>query len=143
MAVKVLVVEDDGLTRDLFVKVLSRVGGYDVEATEDPYEIIRLIREGKVNLVLMDVSLTQSWLEGDEMDGVALTRMLKTDPTTKDVPVLLISAFAEPCQAANMLEESGADDYIAKPITDFQALVGKIRGLLSKSTPSNTKPADS
>jgi len=130
---RVLVVEDDDLTRDLFLKVLSRIGGYDAEATDDPDEVVKLVTERKIDLVLMDVSLSRSWLNGDEMDGVALTRILKDNPETRDVPVLLISAFADPREAVTMLEESGADDYIAKPITDFQVLVGKVKELLSNS----------
>lgn len=134
MAIRILVVEDDDLTRDLFIKVLSRVGGYEAEATEDADEIIKIVRERKVDLILMDVSLTQSWLDGDEMDGVGLTRLLKADSTTRDVPVILVSAFAEPRDVASMLEESGADGYIAKPVTDFQVFVGKIRNLLQKTS---------
>ena len=134
MAARILVVEDDGLTRDLFVKVLSRVGGYETEATEDAEEIIKLVKERKVDLVLMDVSLTQSWLDGDEMDGVELSRILKTDPATKDVPVILISAFADPKDVSSMLEESSADGYVAKPVTDFQVFIGKIEEVLSRSS---------
>jgi CheY-like chemotaxis protein len=130
---RVLVVEDDDLTRDLFLKVLSRIGGYDADATDDPDEVVKLVTERKVDLVLMDVSLSRSWLNGDEMDGVALTRILKDNPETRDVPVLLISAFADLREAVAMLEESGADDYIAKPVTDFQVLVGKVGSLLTNA----------
>ena len=136
MTARVLVVEDDDLTRDLFLKVLSRIGGYDADATDDPDEVVKLVTERKVDLVLMDVSLSRSWLNGDEMDGVALTRILKDNPETRDVPVLLISAFADLREAVAMLEESGADDYIAKPVTDFQVLVGKVGSLLTNA-PSN------
>ena len=131
MAARILVVEDDDLTRDLFVMVLTRIGGYDAEATGDLDEVVRLVSEGGIGLVLMDVSLTQGWLNGGEMNGVALTRMLKDDPKTRGVPVILISAFANPSEAVIMLKESGADDYIAKPVTDFQVLVGKVGSLLT------------
>lgn len=129
---RVLLVEDDDLTRELFVKVLSRIGGFDVETTEDPEEIMALAGDGKVDAVLMDVSLNQSWLGGEEMDGVALTRILKADPATRHLPVLLVSAFEACSGDANMVEESGADGYIAKPVTDFQAMVDKVNSVLVK-----------
>ena len=127
---RVLLVEDDELTRDLLVKVLSRMGGFQVEVTEEPDRIVKMVGQKAVDVVLMDVSLTQSWMDGDEMDGVALTRLLKSGRSTRDVPVLLVSAFAVPSDAASMLQESGADGYVSKPVTDFQALLDKITGLL-------------
>ena len=137
----ILLVEDDDLTRDLLATVLSRMGGFEVRATDDSDEIVNLVRDGKVHLVLMDVSLTKSWLDEEEMNGVALTRMLKSNPATRAVPVALISAFAMTSEAEAMLKESSADDYIAKPVTDFDAFVAKINELLRKASDASSRPS--
>jgi CheY-like chemotaxis protein len=123
----VLVVEDDAMNAVLFRKVLEKRGGYRVTVTESPEEVMRIVREGEIALVVMDVSLVDSWWEGKQVNGVDVCRLLKTDPKTVAVPVVLATAHAMRGDAERLLAESGADDYVAKPIVDHEKFLAQIR----------------
>ena len=122
-----IVVEDDAVNAVLFRKLLERRSGYQVTVTESPDEVMRIARAGDIALVLMDVSLVDSWWEGKQVNGVDLCRLLKTDPLTVGVPILLATAHAMRGDMERLLSESGADDYVAKPIVDHDKFLEQIR----------------
>jgi two-component system, cell cycle response regulator DivK len=127
-----MIVEDDPMNAKLFQLVLTRKGGYEIEVTEDPAHLIREIQAGKVTLVIMDVSLSNSQLGGKPVDGLEITRRLKADPSTRLVPVLLATAHAMKGSKEKFLRESGADDYISKPIVSADELLQRIGALIQK-----------
>lgn len=128
-----LVVEDDPHNAVLFRKLLERRVGCRVTVSEEPEEILRLVAEGGVDLVVMDVSLGNSRYEGRSVSGVDLCQMLKADPRTVAVPVLLATAHAMRGDAETLIAESGADDYIAKPIVDHGQFVDQVRALIAEA----------
>jgi two-component system cell cycle response regulator DivK len=127
----VIVVEDDPVNAILFRKLLENGSGCRVTVTESPVEILSLARAG-ADAILMDVSLRHSLHEGTLLNGVDICRLLKADPTTARVPVILATAHAMRGDAEALLERSGADDYIPKPITDLGAFAKQISGWLEK-----------
>ena len=129
----VLVVEDDAVNAILFRKMLERRAGYRVSVTEQADEILEWSRSGKVDLVIMDVSLGHTRWEGRPVNGVALCRMLKSDPRTAAIPIILATAHAMRGDAETLLAESGANDYVAKPILDHARFVEQVRGLLEEA----------
>jgi len=132
MPQRIMIVEDDPMNAKLFQLVLTRKGNYAIEITEDPAQVIREIKEGTVDLVIMDVSLSNSQLDGKPVDGLQITRRLKSDPATRHVPVLLATAHAMKGSKEKFLKESGADDYISKPIVSADELLQRIESLISK-----------
>lgn len=132
MANRILIVEDDPMNAKLFQLVLTRKGGYTVQVTEDPSHLIEEIQAGTVDLVIMDVSLSNSQLDGTPVDGLEITRRLKSDPRTRHVPVLLATAHAMKGSKEKFLKESGADDYISKPIVSADELIQRIEALIGK-----------
>jgi CheY-like chemotaxis protein len=128
-----LVVEDDPHNAVLFRKLLEKRCGYRVTVTESVEEVLRLCRGGDIRLVIMDVSLANSRWEGRGMNGVEISRMLKDDPATAAIPVILATAHAMRGDAEQLLVESGADGYIAKPIVDHEAFANTIRGHLREA----------
>ena len=132
MGARILIVEDDPMNAKLFQLVLTRKGGYEIEITEDPARVIDEIKAGRVTLVIMDVSLSNSQLDGTPVDGLEITRRLKADPATRSVPVLLATAHAMKGSKEKFLRESGADDYISKPIVSADELLQRIEGLIAK-----------
>lgn len=129
----VLVVEDDPHNAVLFRKILEKRAGFRVTVTESPVEIVSLVRSGEVHLVVMDVSLANSRWEGRAVSGVDLCRLLRSDPVTAGVPIVLATAHAMRGDAEELIAESGANDYVAKPILDHEAFVLQIRRLLTKA----------
>ena len=132
MPERIMIVEDDPMNAKLFQLVLTRKGGYDIQITEDPSELIGEIKAGRVTLVIMDVSLSNSQLDGKPVDGLEITRRLKGDPSTRSVPVLLATAHAMKGSKDKFLRESGADDYISKPIVSADELLQRIEALIAK-----------
>lgn len=128
----ILVVEDDPQNALLFRKVLEKRGGFRVSVTEEPSDILRLAAQD-VDLVLMDISLRNSRWEGEAITGVELCRMLKTDPRTSRIPVILATAHAMRGDAGRLMAESGADDYVAKPITDHGEFLDRVIALLERA----------
>jgi CheY-like chemotaxis protein len=132
MAKKILVVEDEELNAKFFKLTLTRRGGFEVIVTQDPEEVVKLSREKKIDLILMDVSLSNSYYRGVEVDGLMVTRILKINPKTASIPVILTTAHAMVGDKEEFLKETLADDYISKPIVDPNELVDKINNLIKK-----------
>ena len=123
----IVVIEDDALNATLFRKLLERRGGFQVTVTVSPSELFRLVQEGGVAAVLMDVSLAEAEWEGHPVSGVDLCRLLKSDPGCAGVPVILATAHAMRGDAESLIGRSGADDYISKPLVDHEAFVTLVR----------------
>lgn len=128
----ILVVEDDKTNAKLFELVLKRVGGFDVTVTEDAGEVMRSAHEGGIDLILMDVSLSNTRYGGEPVDGLDLSKMLKSDKATSEIPVILTTAHAMRGDRERFLNQSGADDYISKPIEDNRVLVALVRRLIGE-----------
>ena len=76
MDVRILVVEDDPMNAKLFQLILARKAGFAVEVTEDPARILEVVRAGGADLIIMDVSLSNSEWDGVPVDGLEITRRL-------------------------------------------------------------------
>lgn len=128
----VLIVEDDPINFRVFSKILTKRGGLDVKGTEDVEEVLQFAQSGEVDVILMDVSLANSVYEGKPVDGIKITQMLKSDPQTASLPVILVTAHAMQGDRENFLRQSGADDYISKPIVDHQKFIEQIVSLVAQ-----------
>ncbi|MFI8100862.1 two-component system response regulator CseB [Streptomyces sp. NPDC086023] len=119
--VRVLLVEDDDLMRRSFAVALERYG-YEVQAAADGLTGLELFREHPFDLLILDVMLPG-------LDGIGLCRRVRE---TSLVPVLMMSARGDGLDVVAGLE-SGADDYVVKPV-DTYVLVARIRSLLRRAT---------
>ena len=106
--VKVLLIEDDEATADMYRLRLQR-DGYVVVHARDGEEGLRLARDERPDLVYMDVRMPK-------MDGFEVLRRLRADPSTIAMPVIMLSQFSEPELRAQGLE-LGALDYLVKADT--------------------------
>lgn len=127
----VLVVEDDPVNLRIFQKILKRRGNFNAIHSENVLEIFELTTSGAINLVLMDVSLTNSRYENRAVDGLWIAKTLKGDPHTRDLPIILVTANAMVGDRERFLEESGANDYVSKPIINQGQFVELIRKYLA------------
>jgi len=118
MTKKILIVEDDPINVKFMRVVLVRKGGYEVVHSEDVDEILALVQAGDIDAVIMDISLSRSVHLGQKVDGIYITRLLKADPATKGVPVILATAHAMTGDRERFLAETGAEHYLSKPIHD-------------------------
>lgn len=118
--VKILLVEDNDMNRDMLMRRLSRKG-YKVVVAVDGVEALNMVASEEPDLILMDMSLP-------EMDGWEATRRLKADSATQHIPVIALNAHALKTDRESVFEV-GCNDYDVKPI-DFTRLLEKIEGQL-------------
>lgn len=128
----VLIVEDDLVNARVFSKILTKRGGLNVKHTENVDEVMKIAQAKEADIILMDVSLSRSVYEGKSVDGIKITQMLKSDPQTATLPIILVTAHAMEGDRESFLKQSGADGYISKPVVDHQQFVEQIIALLPK-----------
>ncbi|MGL4883603.1 MAG: response regulator [Waterburya sp.] len=127
----VLIVEDDPINLRVFSKILTKRGGLQVKGTESVEEVLQLAQSGAIDAILMDVALANSIYQGQPVDGIKITQMLKADPQTAHLPVILVTAHAMEGDRENFLQQSGADGYISKPVVDHEAFINQIVTLIT------------
>ena len=108
MSKTILIVEDNDLNMKLFNDLLQ-AHGYDTVQTRDGRDVLKLVRERRPDLILMDIQLP-------EISGLEITKMLKADPALKSIPVVAVTAFAMKGDEEK-IREGGCDGYLAKPIS--------------------------
>ena len=129
MSKTILIVEDHPLIAKFYRMALERAGGYACIVTEDADEILAAVAGGGISLVLLDVSLRGTQLDGKPIDGIELAKLLKQRAPGR-LPILLATAHAMTGDRERLLAASGADGYLQKPIYDAQQLVDTIERLI-------------
>ena len=105
---KVLIVEDNDLNMKLFNDLLE-AHGYCTLQTKDGVEALRMAREHRPDLILMDIQLP-------EVSGLEVTKWLKEDDDLRTIPVIAVTAFAMKGDEEK-IRDGGCEAYIAKPIS--------------------------
>lgn len=108
MAKTVLIVEDNELNMKLFHDLLE-AHGYDILQTRDGIEALKIARQERPDLILMDIQLP-------EVSGLEVTKWLKEDDNLRHIPVIAVTAFAMKGDEEK-IREGGCEAYIAKPIS--------------------------
>src|ERR1700726_1750037 len=104
----VLIVEDNDLNMKLFNDLLE-AHGYVTLKTKDGVEALRLARQHRPDLILMDIQLP-------EVSGLEVTKWLKEDDDLRTIPVIAVTAFAMKGDEQK-IRDGGCEAYIAKPIS--------------------------
>jgi len=104
---KILVIEDNPLNMELITDILE-VQGYEIHPYNNAEDGIRAVGEHMPDVILMDIQLPG-------MDGLTATKILKKESSTKDIPVLALTAHAMTGFEESALE-AGCVGYITKPI---------------------------
>ena len=119
MTARVLIVDDFRPNiRMLEARLLAEY--FEVVSAISGEEALALCREGKCDIVLLDVMMPG-------LDGFEVCRRLKADPLTLHLPVLIVTALDQPSDRLRGLE-AGADDFLIKPVDEI-ALIARVRSL--------------
>ncbi|MCO6437718.1 MAG: response regulator [Phycisphaerae bacterium] len=121
----VLLVEDNPQNLELLQAYLEDVPEVRVLTATNGLEAMRLVAEESPAIVLLDIMMPK-------MSGFEVCKRIKSDPATRDIVVIMITALNEPGDVERAAE-CGTDDYLSKPI-DRRALVEQIRNILSART---------
>ncbi len=119
----ILLVDDDELLAKGTAKLLQRLGHHQVSITDQPAEMMLQCQSGAIDIVLMDVNLPGAEWNGRKVSGADLACYLKNQPQTAAIPIILVTAYAMLSERQTLLETSQADAFLAKPITDYEALL--------------------
>jgi CheY-like chemotaxis protein len=120
MATKILLV-DDSATVLMMERMILATERFEIVVASNGEEAQEKARAEQPNLILMDVVMPR-------MNGIQACKALRQDPSTKHIPIILVTTRGE---AASMEQgyESGCNDYVTKPVNSAE-LLGKIRSIL-------------
>lgn len=121
--IKILMVDDDKMLIDLYKERLE-LAGYQVEVSRDGEEGLAKVHQVKPDLVLLDIMMPK-------VNGYEALASIKSDPGTKDTPVIILSALMRDINKSKAIE-SGADDYIIKSEAMPADVIKKIESVLKK-----------
>jgi CheY-like chemotaxis protein len=121
---KVLVVEDAQLFRAMYEDKL-KIEGYEVWTAADGLEGLKLAKEILPDLILLDLVMPR-------MGGLEVLKRLKSDPLTKDIPVVVLSNL-EDAEGVKEAIEEGAEDFLRKTVSSPAEVTAKIKRLVSLS----------
>lgn len=120
MASTILIVDDEHDLAEMMAQMLTEAG-FEARSAGSGREALADVQANPPDLVLLDANMP-------ELDGFEVAAILKSDPTTATIPIIMVSANEG--RGARLIGlESGAEDYLAKPV-DPAELLAKIRNLL-------------
>jgi DNA-binding response OmpR family regulator len=119
----VLVIDDDPVIVEL-LRVNFEIEGFDVVSAGDGREGLERAVSDRPDVVLSDIMMPR-------VDGLELVSQLRTDPRTRSMPVILLSAKAQNAEVQQGLE-AGADDYVTKPFDPLE-LIDRVNAVLAKA----------
>jgi CheY-like chemotaxis protein len=122
MAAQILIVDDNPMNLKL-AQLLVRSEGYETLVATDAYAALACLRSNRPDLILMDIQMPG-------MDGLQLTRRLKDDPATRDIPVVALTASAMRHDESRALA-AGCDGFLAKPL-DTRTFAAEISAHLDR-----------
>ena len=129
----VLVAEDNPVNRELLRELLE-ARGYSVMEAPDGQEALRMIEQNHPDILLLDIGMPV-------LDGFAVMRKIRENPTLATLPVLAVTAYAMQGDRENVLN-AGFDGYISKPI-NTRDLANELERLLRKREDRNAAPNQS
>ncbi len=121
---RVLVVDDSRVIRQLATLALEGVAGWQVRAVESGAEALEVAAAESPEAILLDAVMP-------DMDGPATLRALRAAAATRDIPVILVTA-RDSVQDRAEFERLGADGVIPKPF-EIQALAGQVSAILGRA----------
>ena len=104
----ILIVEDNELNMKLFHDLIQ-AQGYNILQTKDGMDALKLARQHKPDLILMDIQLP-------EVSGLEVTKWIKEDDNLRSIPIIAVTAFAMKGDEQK-IREGGCEAYISKPIS--------------------------
>lgn len=123
---RILIVEDERDVLDLLMLTLRKAGGFSVLTATDGATGLQKARLEKPAFIILDLMLPK-------MPGLELCKVLKTDPATSRIPIMMLTAKAEEIDRIVGLE-FGADDYVTKPFSPREVTL-RIRAILRRGEP--------
>ncbi len=130
MEKNLLILEDDLFAQEIYQYIFGKAK-IKCKIVDNPKDLFEQLAENSIGAIIMDVRISNAEYENKRVTGIDLSRIVKQNNDYSHLPIILATAFINDGNKKTLLEESLADDYITKPITDFNGLIAKINGYLS------------
>ncbi len=117
----VLVVDDNPQNLELLMEYLHDVDGVGTASAVDGVDALEKVADSPPDLILLDIMMPR-------MSGFEVCRKLKSDPGTRDIPIIMVTALNELGDIERGVE-SGTDDFLSKPINRLE-LITRVKTLL-------------
>jgi two-component system phosphate regulon response regulator PhoB len=124
---RILIVEDERDVLDLLMLTLRKAGGFSILTATDGATGLQKARLEKPAFIILDLMLPK-------MPGLELCKVLKSDPATSRIPIMMLTAKAEEIDRIVGLE-FGADDYVTKPFSPREVTL-RIKAILRRGEPN-------
>jgi len=124
---RILIVEDERDVVDLLTLNLRKAGGFVISTAADGAAGLHKARTEKPAFIILDLMLPK-------MPGLEVCKILKSDPATRHIPIMMLTAKAEEIDRIVGLE-FGADDYVTKPFSPREVIL-RIQAILRRGDPS-------
>jgi len=118
---KILVVDDNSQNLELLVEYLRTIDDVETSTAADGIEALEMVQQVQPDLVLLDIMMPR-------MSGFEVCRKLKSDPNTRDIPIIMVTALNELADIERGVE-SGTDDFLSKPVNRLE-LITRVKSLL-------------
>ena len=128
MAHEPILVVDDNEQNLKLARLILMSEGYEVSTAVNAEDVLLLLRQSRPRLILLDIQLPG-------MDGLELTRRLKSDPSYRDILIVALTASAMKGDEQRALD-AGCDAYLAKPV-DTEVLPRVLAGLIARQQESD------
>ncbi|MBC8438876.1 MAG: response regulator [Deltaproteobacteria bacterium] len=129
----ILIVDDEEDILEL-IKYNLKNGGYSILTAQSGEQAIKIAKQSRPDLIVLDLMLPG-------MDGLEVTRYLRSNEETRDMPIVMLTAKGEESDIITGLE-LGANDYISKPFSP-KVLTARIRAIFRRRKKNTMEPADS
>jgi two-component system phosphate regulon response regulator PhoB len=126
----ILIVEDERDVIDLLMLNLRKAGGFNIVTASDGVAGLQKARTDKPAFIILDLMLPR-------MPGLEVCKILKGNPETKHIPIMMLTAKAEEIDRIVGLE-FGADDYVVKPFSPREVVL-RIQAILRRGEPQPTE----
>lgn len=125
MTKRILVVDDEPQNISIIAEILEKKD-YEIFAALNGESAVKIAEEKIPDLIIMDWDMPI-------MNGIEATKMLKKNPNTQNIPVIIISGVMVKSENLNMALEAGAIDFVRKPVDEIE-LIARTRSMLMLST---------
>ena len=128
---RLLIVEDDSIMRKFYSVIFLR-NGFESYITDDGDDIMEYLKTHYVDLIILDINLTNTYLNGKQINGLALLSIIKQIRSLERIPIVLVTGHSFPQDKAVPLINNSTGTWVTKPIVNYSEFVNKINKLIAK-----------
>jgi len=122
---KILIIEDDIITQQFYTMFFKK-RNIDCIITDNGDKIFNALANENIGVILMDINLSNTYFNGEKIDGIKLSQLIKANSDYMNIPLVLVTASSLSSQIKKFLADTKAEDIVTKPILDYNRFINKI-----------------